>query len=68
MRKRVQVGETWMFFVPHVFPALPFDESTWFRAGGDVVCDACGMLYYDHPIEPDMEILHVLCSGARVKL
>jgi hypothetical protein len=67
-RKRQLIGETWMWFVPHVFPALPFDETAWFRAGGDVVCETCEMVYHDHPIEPEMTILHVLCSGARVKL
>lgn len=67
-KKRQLVGETWMWFMPHVFPASLSGSDEWFRAGGDVVCPTCEMVYYDHPIDPEMSILHVLCSGARVKL
>lgn len=46
------------------------------RAGGDCVCDTCGLVYYDHPrdIEPadggDLggPALTVLCDRTRVKL
>jgi hypothetical protein len=59
---------------PHVFPAPPFNENDWKRAGGDVRCETCGCVYYDHPLDPDalsfddLPYLHVLCDGRRVKL
>jgi hypothetical protein len=40
----------------------------YFRASGDVRCEACGMLYHDHAEDPILPWLHVLCSGERVKL
>jgi hypothetical protein len=39
-----------------------------FRAGGCVVCEACGQEYHDHVQDPVDEWLTVLCSGERVKL
>ena len=38
------------------------------RAGGGVVCDECGHLYYDHPELPGATFLTVLCDGSVVKL
>lgn len=40
----------------------------YFRAGGMVRCDACGLLYHDHAEDPILPFLNVLCSGERVKL
>ena len=41
------------------------------RAGGDAVCQYCGLAYYDHldvPRDDDPAGLTVLCAGLRVKL
>jgi len=44
------------------------------RASGDVVCNACGKKYYDHPMDRTVlswngePFLNVLCDGSRVKL
>lgn len=38
------------------------------RAGGRVICDACGLEYHDHPQDPVDEWLTVLCSSDRIKL
>lgn len=38
------------------------------RAGGGVVCELCGCVYYDHPNHVPHEWLTVLCSGEHVKL
>lgn len=38
------------------------------RAGGDVVCEACGREYREHVDDPIDPWLTVLCSGDRVKL
>jgi len=49
-------------------------EVEFIRAGGDCVCDECGKLYYDHPMDYENldfnggPFLHILCSGERVKL
>ncbi len=43
-------------------------SSNWKRAGGDVVCDHCGLKYYDHPRDVHQESLTILCDGKRVKL
>lgn len=44
----------------------PFGE--WFRAGGDVICEACGFEYWRHICDPCDPFLHILCDGSRVKL
>jgi hypothetical protein len=38
------------------------------RASGDMVCDECGAIYYDHAHDPLSTFLNVLCNGERVKL
>lgn len=38
------------------------------RAGGDVVCEACGLKYIDHAEHPARTFLTVLCDGSVVKL
>ena len=54
---------------PHSLPAPPYDdEKDGWRAGGDAICPACGLVYYDHPCDSEYTFLHVLCSGHRVKL
>lgn len=35
------------------------------RAGGDVLCEHCGLPYFDHPERDD---LHLTCAGDLVKL
>lgn len=45
---------------------LKADE--WHRAGGDVVCPVCHMLYSNHPIAPKYDWLNILCDGTLVKL
>lgn len=39
----------------------------WRRAGGGVVCDRCGLQYYDHPNVP-FAALTILCNGDLVHL
>ncbi len=44
------------------------------RAAGGAICEACGMAYYDHPMDLNtlsydgQPYLNVLCDGKRVKL
>lgn len=42
----------------------------WERASGLVDCPICGLLYFDHPIDPGDRLLqlHVSCDGRRWKL
>lgn len=59
---------------------LAGDENTWnkafryYRAGGDRICEKCGICYYDHPVIRGAEKRHygcelqVLCNTDRVKL
>lgn len=37
------------------------------RAGGDCVCDKCGLKYFDHPNGSE-DFLTLLCNGTQVKL
>jgi hypothetical protein len=45
-----------------------------FRASGDVICEICGKLYYDHPEDHfslgynGKPYNHVICDGTRVHL
>ena len=45
-----------------------------YRAGGDVVCEVCGKVYYDHPeYKPSAKTcgyvwLNEICNGDLVKL
>lgn len=38
------------------------------RAGGECVCDQCGMIYLYHPAWPWEPSLTLLCDGTRYKL
>lgn len=38
------------------------------RAGGDVVCNACGDAYHKHASDPREPWMTLLCGGRRVKL
>lgn len=40
-------------------------DPEWVRAGGNCVCERCGLEFYDHP---QVGIMHVLCDGRWVKL
>lgn len=42
----------------------PFEDKME-RAGGDVVCDKCGLLYFDHPEENGLVLT---CDGRLWKL
>jgi hypothetical protein len=52
------------------------EEDSYTRAGGDTICESCGLTYWDHPDEPNSFVLSsdnkpflkVLCNGQRVKL
>lgn len=53
-------------------PEPPFQawhrrHTDWYRAGGDVLC-SCGEKYYDHPADPEVPYLKILCDRSRVKL
>lgn len=43
-------------------------EDDWYRASGDVECEACGELYYSHAHDPREPWMTLLCGGKRVKL
>lgn len=49
-----------------VFAEAPH-PLTYERAGGDCVCDKCGLEYVEHP-KGSEDFLTLLCSGAQVKL
>lgn len=40
----------------------------WHRASGEVVCEVCGCVYYDHPPVTGYEWLRRTCAGKLVKL
>jgi hypothetical protein len=52
------------------------DNECTYRASGDVVCEHCGRLYFDHPFALERwnlsftgdPFLHRLCDGSLVKL
>lgn len=44
------------------------DQGEIVRAGGDVACDHCGHLYYDHPAVVGFEWLRRACDGRLLKL
>lgn len=50
---------------------IPKNATTVFqdyeRAGGDTVCEMCGLEYIEHPLGM-LEFLHLLCNGKQVKL
>ncbi len=46
----------------------PIPPQGWHRAGGDAVCSACNLAYYDHPSHPRLSWLTILCDGSLVKL
>jgi len=43
-------------------------DGRWRRASGDVICESCGMLYYDHPLVIGALWLHRICDGDLVHL
>lgn len=43
------------------------EEGKYERAGGDVECHTCRLLYCEHPELPKYPTFHMLCSGAIVK-
>ena len=51
-------------------------EKMWadcYRADGDCVCQVCGTMYRQHPVDPQLSydgqpFLRRLCNGDRVKL
>jgi hypothetical protein len=55
--------------VPTAEQLARIEAGDMYRAGGDVVCNVCGKLYYDHPYfaEP-YEWLTIKCNGDIVKL
>jgi hypothetical protein len=52
---------------------VPEGEAHWYRAGGDVPCEICGKLYYDHEMDDrhvgndGTRIFHLICDGSLVK-
>lgn len=52
---------------------IPEGDDHWARAGGDVPCEICGKLYYDHPMDEvhlgsdGAPWLHRVCDGRLVK-
>ncbi len=44
------------------------EPAGWNRAGGDVECPKCGLVYFDHPSHPNFHWLTILCDGSLVKL
>lgn len=48
--------------------ADPEDEDDWYRASGDIECEHCGRVYYDHVFDPRDRWLTLICGGIRVKL
>lgn len=47
---------------------IPQEIGEYYRCSGQMTCEKCGQLYYDHPADPNDSFLNVLCSGQRVKL
>lgn len=43
------------------------EEGKYARAGGDVECSTCRLLYLEHPELPKYPTFHMLCSGKIVK-
>lgn len=48
--------------------AVRLERGDYVRAGGDVLCDRCGLPYHDHGSVPGAEWLTPLCNGRLVKL
>lgn len=44
------------------------EQHDWYRAGGDCICERCGMKYYDHPPVIGWTWLKRICNGDLVKL
>jgi hypothetical protein len=44
------------------------EDGDWRRVGGGVICETCGLEYYDHPSVPGARWLNRLCDGRLVKL
>jgi len=38
------------------------------RAGGEALCERCGLEYLEHPQIPDYPTFHLICTGRVVKL
>lgn len=56
---------------PHLLSAADterLEAGDYRRASGDVVCETCGKLYYDHPLLVGALWLNVLCDGDLVHL
>jgi hypothetical protein len=43
------------------------NEGKYERAGGDVECEKCRQVYYEHPQLPGFPTFHMLCRGEIVK-
>lgn len=50
------------------FRSMVIEEGKYERAGGDVPCPECRHLYVEHPQLAGLPTIHLLCSGAIVKL
>lgn len=56
------------FVVPRALVEDQINDKGCDRASGDVVCELCGLPYYDHPTVQDHEYLNVTCDWKVVKL
>lgn len=57
LAKRMAANMALMIDWPH--------EDCLIRAGGDAICDACGLTYHDHPYENGLVLA---CDGRLLKL
>jgi len=69
IERMIDTGPTlYQGFRPSKPDQIRMERGDWSRASGDVVCDYCSCLYYDHPQVPGYPFIRKLCNGRLVKL
>ncbi len=62
---RLILRKLWQLFA--LVEPLPEDEAPE-RAGGDVRCEHCGLVYFNHPADLREPWMTLICGGRRYKL
>lgn len=61
---RLVLHKLWQLFVL----AEPVPDEVIERAGGDVECEHCGLVYFQHPHDLREPWMTLVCGGRRFKL
>jgi hypothetical protein len=64
---QIMVQKVWLMEPPRIYMDLVV-MGLYSRAGGDALCQKCGLKYVEHPQVPDYPTFHVNCNDDVLKL